>query len=200
MQVNLTCPQLEELIGWEAASRLWEIAERELATTGEEPGGEQLRGLRTSAEGPLSEISASGGEQSGNRARPHEALRASEIFVRRYTPVSRPWFPFHQDRAALTINVCLSDDCEHGGGRLLCIYGGEVHRLERLQGAATVHSASLLHAVSRMTSGRRYSLILFFGKDQQRQQQMRRFEDQVQQMTSQSTMARPTPRPGLTDT
>ena len=32
------------------------------------------------------------------------------------------------------------------------------------EGGATVHSSQLLHAVSRMTSGVRYSLILFFDR------------------------------------
>ena len=94
----------------------------------------------------------------------HDTLAAVEIFVRRYAAGTRPWFPFHQDRAELTINVALSDDAEHGGGRLLCVYDGRVHRLMRHEGTATVHRSTLLHGVSRMTSGVRYSLILFFGR------------------------------------
>ena len=30
--------------------------------------------------------------------------------MRRYTPGTRPWHPFHQDRAYATVNVALSDD------------------------------------------------------------------------------------------
>ena len=41
----------------------------------------------------------------------HQPLRA-QIFVRRYTPDSRPWNPFHVDSAAVTVNVALSA----GGG------------------------------------------------------------------------------------
>ena len=33
----------------------------------------------------------------------------------------------------------------------------------RAEGEATVHSSTLLHAVTRLASGKRYSLIVFFG-------------------------------------
>ncbi len=91
----------------------------------------------------------------------------SEIFVRRYTPHTRPWFPFHKDRSETTVNVAISDDADHAGGRLVCIYAGEVRRIERREGDATVHPSSLFHAVSRMTRGARYSLIIFFGRNEQ---------------------------------
>ena len=38
---------------------------------------------------------------------------------------------------------------------------GEVRRLPRGTGDATVHTSSLMHGVTRMTSGVRYSLIIF---------------------------------------
>ena len=54
---------------------------------------------------------------------------------------------------------------DHGGGRLLAVYGGRVHVIERPEGEATVHSSDLFHAVTAMTRGVRYSLILFFDPD-----------------------------------
>ena len=42
------------------------------------------------------------------------------------------------------------------------VYGGGIHAIPRGEGDATVHSSSLLHAVSRMVRGVRYSLIMFF--------------------------------------
>ena len=33
----------------------------------------------------------------------------AEIFIRRYTPDTRPWNPWHRDSAAVTVNVALSD-------------------------------------------------------------------------------------------
>ena len=86
-----------------------------------------------------------------------------EIFVRRYSADTRPWFPFHHDRSSLTVNVALTDDSEHVGGRLLVVMDGRVSALPRSEGSATVHPSSLLHAVTRLVSGLRYSLILFSG-------------------------------------
>jgi hypothetical protein len=102
----------------------------------------------------------SGGEQvqAATAAEPHN------IFARRYSPASRPWCPFHYDVARCTVNVAVSADAAHGGGRLLAVLGGRVVALERGEGQATVHPSSLLHAVSRMWSGWRYSLIIFSGE------------------------------------
>ena len=64
----------------------------------------------------------------------------------------------------VTVNVALSDDASHEGGRLLGVFGGAVQPLLRAEGDATVHSCRLLHAVSAMTGGTRYALILFFDR------------------------------------
>ena len=98
------------------------------------------------------------GTGSAGLSEPHE------IFIRRYTPATRPWFGFHVDRSQLTMNIALSDDAAHGGGNLLAIYDGLVQRVERGEGSATVHPSGVQHAVTRMYSGMRYSLILFFGR------------------------------------
>ena len=68
----------------------------------------------------------------------------------------------HADVAAVTINVALSSEVDASGGRLLGVFNGAVRAIERRAGDATVHSSSLLHGVSRMTTGERYTLILFF--------------------------------------
>ena len=84
-----------------------------------------------------------------------------QAFVRRYSHDTRPYNPFHQDRFALTINVALSADDDHGGGCLLGVWNGQIARIERAEGEATMHSSELVHAVTMMTHGVRYSLILF---------------------------------------
>ena len=88
-----------------------------------------------------------------------------EAFVRRYTPSIRPWHPFHQDRAAVTVNVALCDDGEHGGGKLLGLFDDGVVHFERGAGDATVHLSRIVHGVSRMTSGVRFALIVFLGHE-----------------------------------
>ena len=92
----------------------------------------------------------------------------SGIFARRYAAAGgeQPWTSFHFDNAAVTVNVALTDDADlAGGGRLLGVYGGAVHAIERAEGDATVHSSSLLHGVARVKGEAvRYSLILFFAR------------------------------------
>ena len=88
----------------------------------------------------------------------------AQVFIRRYTPDTRPWNPWHLDSAAVTVNVALSDDDACDGGELLALLDAGVTTIPRIEGEATVHSSSLLHAVRRVASGVRYSLVLFFGK------------------------------------
>ena len=87
-----------------------------------------------------------------------------EIFLRRYTGATRPWIPFHNDNAAITVNIALNADDQHGGGRLIAAMGERVCTLGREEGAATVHDSRLLHAVSRISRGARCSLIVFVGE------------------------------------
>lgn len=62
----------------------------------------------------------------------------------------------------MTVNVALSDGSAHGGGTLLAVYDGALRAVSRREGEATVHPSNVLHAVSRLTAGVRYSLIMFF--------------------------------------
>ena len=85
-----------------------------------------------------------------------------ESFVRRYSADTRPFNPFHRDRYRVTINVALSAHEDYGGGHLLGVFDGHIHRMDRSEGDATVHNSDLVHAVSAVTTGTRYSLIMFF--------------------------------------
>lgn len=90
-------------------------------------------------------------------------LSIREIFVRRYSCApSRPWLPFHGDRARTTANISLSDPESHTGGCLLAAIDGAIVAIPRAEGQATVHNSALLHGVSKLTSGSRYSLLIFF--------------------------------------
>ena len=87
---------------------------------------------------------------AGAAGRAVASVEPHSIFARRYTPGTRPWCPFHHDVSRCTVNVALSTDGAHReGGRLLAVYDGCVHQLEREEGTATVHPSSLLHAVPR---------------------------------------------------
>ena len=59
--------------------------------------------------------------------------------------------------------MALSNDADIQGSRLLAMHDGAVQSIDgRSVGDVTIHSSSLLHAVSRVFGGTRYSLILFF--------------------------------------
>ena len=134
-QLNLTLEELREIVGPAAVASLLELPQRLQA------------------------------ELSGAGATPAEASAASfriECFVRRYKREERPFIGFHCDQAAFTCNVALADDALHEGGRLVCVADGELQEIARQEGEATVHPSALLHAVSAMQRGIRYSMILFF--------------------------------------
>ena len=96
-----------------------------------------------------------------------EHYRLLSCCARRYSPAvsehDQPWTSFHFDAAAMTVNVALSPKGSHEGGELLAVFGNGVRHVARDEGEATAHSSSLLHGVSRITRGVRYSLIMFFG-------------------------------------
>ena len=83
------------------------------------------------------------------------------IFVRRYSEESRPWIPFHCDAALVTCNVALVSDSTFTGGKLVAVYNKSVQFIQRGEGDVTIHASTLLHGVTRMTRGTRYSLIIF---------------------------------------
>ena len=82
--------------------------------------------------------------------------------MRKFSAETRPWIKMHADVADVTVNVALTDDDDYPGGRLVGVFGGAVQVISRRAGDATVHPSSLLHGVSRMATGSRYTLILFF--------------------------------------
>ena len=85
-----------------------------------------------------------------------------DLFLRRYTLEGRPWIAFHRDVSGVTLNVALSDDGAVTGGRLHAILGGRHRILTREEGEVTGHSDDLIHAVSAIRAGVRYSLIALF--------------------------------------
>ena len=85
-----------------------------------------------------------------------------DAYVRRYSRHTRPWLGFHTDRSVVTINVALAPDAAHEGGRLHAVLGGAHRIVEREEGEATVHGDDVMHGVSAMRSGVRYSLVMLF--------------------------------------
>lgn len=88
-----------------------------------------------------------------------------DIFVRKYSPETRRYISFHSDRCTVTANIALSDDAAVEGGRLLALHRGRLEQVRRDAGTALLHAGDLVHGVSRIERGARYSLILFFSHD-----------------------------------
>lgn len=85
-----------------------------------------------------------------------------EIFLRMYSPQSRPYIAFHSDLCSYTVNIALNEDTGFAGGKLLALSGSSLTVPSRAVGTAIVHAGNLVHGVSKIESGTRYSLIMFF--------------------------------------
>mmetsp|Transcript_32178 Transcript_32178/g.36589 ORF Transcript_32178/g.36589 Transcript_32178/m.36589 type:complete len:276 (-) Transcript_32178:65-892(-) len=93
---------------------------------------------------------------------PSADFRSVGIFIRMYQRGTRPWMPFHRDGNKWTANIALNPNDDYTGGHLMVLHDGGLQMLERQEGDATCHEGSILHAVSAVTEGTRYSMILFF--------------------------------------
>eukprot|EP00966_Prymnesium_polylepis_P196627 4556403-Prymnesium_polylepis.1 len=153
-QLALSVSQLEDLIGAEAVAACAALAAQGHAQSHAMVAGANMSPAATAA------ACAAGVNCTSHclASQPHY------IFARRYSAATRPWIHFHHDCASLTLNIALTDDEEHTGGRLLAVDQGAVQWCRRSEGSATVHASTLLHAVTRMTHGARYALILFYGR------------------------------------
>lgn len=83
-------------------------------------------------------------------------------FIRRYTRETRSHMPFHVDGNSFTANIALTPPEAHEGGDLVALAAGACHKMPRRLGEATVHGGHVCHAVSPVTAGERYSLLMFF--------------------------------------
>jgi uncharacterized protein (TIGR02466 family) len=93
---------------------------------------------------------------------PGSAGERIDIFLRMYSPETRPFIAFHADTCAYTVNIALNAGDGFEGGELLVLHRGALTALPRRPGTAILHAGNLVHGVSRIESGTRYSLILFF--------------------------------------
>ena len=91
----------------------------------------------------------------------HSSTNNVRIALRR-TAAGDGCIPFHCDGgyATRTIQLCLTSDTEYEGGRLIFYAQGKCHVPERKTGFVSIHDRDILHAVSRVTSGVRYSLFV----------------------------------------
>ena len=188
--LSLTIERLGSLVGGEAMERLlsfptallrqrkaeaanhlreaWAVAAEENA----DAGSNASEGLKPHAAAARAQTTTG---QAGVQASMEVARAAAKLseqasacgfsvdaYVRRYSRHTRPWLGFHTDRSVVTVNVALAADAAHTGGRLHAVLGGAHRIVEREEGEATVHSDDVMHGVSAMRSGVRYSLVMLF--------------------------------------
>ena len=70
------------------------------------------------------------------------------------------WINFHLDQSRQTLQVVLNSDTEYVGGRHTFASKGKLYQPRRNVGDATWHDNSVVHGVSNLVSGIRYSLFL----------------------------------------
>ncbi|MFD0917549.1 2OG-Fe(II) oxygenase family protein [Pseudahrensia aquimaris] len=84
------------------------------------------------------------------------------MFIRKYSPETRPNISFHADSCRYTINIALNDNDEFEGGDLLAKPGKKLKTVARQTGKAVLHSGNVVHGVTQTTKGERWSLIVFY--------------------------------------
>ena len=85
-------------------------------------------------------------------------------FVRKYSTASRPRLPFHCDSCDASISVNLVDGGDYDGGDLVMLANNQLLTAPRQAGSAAAHSADVAHAVTDVTRGGRWSLVVFTHK------------------------------------
>ena len=153
-KLRISVERLIELTSRPEIESLWRLADEVLALQRQEA---YAHADAVGQSVPLETAAATEAAQGGFHV---------DLFLRRYALEGRPWIAFHQDVSGVTLNVALSDDGavtgELAGGRLHAILGGRHRILTREEGEVTGHSDDLMHAVSMMRAGVRYSLIALF--------------------------------------
>ncbi|WP_444930914.1 2OG-Fe(II) oxygenase [Microbulbifer sp. SSSA002] len=91
-----------------------------------------------------------------------EGNRQTTIFLRIYSPDTRPYITFHSDICRYTAVLALNDESEFQGGRFVMLGDNQLQTVPWHSGNALLHAGNLVHGVSRLTEGVRYSLVLFY--------------------------------------
>ena len=87
----------------------------------------------------------------------------------RYDSTDRGFYDWHTDFAGvrplrkLSISIQLSSTEDYDGGDLELMYGTEPHKLDRTRGAFIVFPSFVLHRVTPVTRGTRWSLVAWIG-------------------------------------
>jgi len=95
---------------------------------------------------------------------PELSARVPRLVLRRCAPFAHGknrGINFHRDHAVVTVNVALNSDSEYEGGRLVVITPDTATMFQRPAGHAAIMDTALVHGVTALQGGFRYSLIAF---------------------------------------
>lgn len=67
---------------------------------------------------------------------------------------------FHKDYSSRTMKIPLNDAHEYNGGDLIYLTDGKIHKPEQLKGSVTIHNNDIIHGVTPIVNGTRYSLFI----------------------------------------
>lgn len=84
------------------------------------------------------------------------------LFLRIYSVQTRPYIAFHSDICTYTCVIALNDHQEFSGGQFLMMADDDQLRIAPWKtGHAVLHAGNLIHGVSNIYEGKRYSLVVF---------------------------------------
>ena len=151
-KLNITFEALVGLVGEDAVDRLLKVWVSQGMGTG--VGQVILRRVQAGRKQPLINHGVASTPKPGN-TRPETSPDTSELQASNET---RHCIPFHLDYSERTMQVPLNDN--YSGGRLVFATDGQLWAPPRTAGCATLHGNDIVHGVSPLTSGVRYSLFL----------------------------------------
>ena len=67
---------------------------------------------------------------------------------------------FHKDYSKRTMKIALNDPTEYEGGDLVYLSDGCIHIPEQVKGSITIHTNDIIHGVTPIVNGCRYSLFI----------------------------------------
>ncbi len=73
---------------------------------------------------------------------------------------NKSFIDFHKDYANKTLKIPLNSHREYKGGDLIYLSNGKIHIPKQNLGSMTIHDNSIIHGVSQITEGIRYSLFI----------------------------------------
>jgi PKHD-type hydroxylase len=89
----------------------------------------------------------------------------ANVQLARYDSANRGFYDWHTDFAGirplrkLSVSIQLSSSEDYEGGDLELLYGTEPHKMDRSKGAFIVFPSFMLHRVTPVTRGARWSLV-----------------------------------------